>query len=42
MFRHLAQRMEHIELSGPVERLRSSFLGGVKHMPIRYSLQPAA
>ncbi len=30
------------ELSGPVERLRSSFLGGVKHMPIRYNLQPAA
>ncbi len=42
MFRHLVQRMEHVELSGPVERLRSSFLGGVKHMPIRYSLQPAA
>ncbi len=42
MFRHLAQRLERVELSGPVERLRSSFLGGVKHMPIRYSLQPAA
>ena len=24
----------------PVERLRSSFLGGVKHMPIRYRLAP--
>jgi hypothetical protein len=24
-----------------VERLRSSFLGGVKHVPIRYRLSPA-
>jgi cytochrome P450 len=42
VFAHLAQRLEHVELSGPVERLRSSFLGGVKHMPIRYRLAPAA
>ena len=38
MFRHLIERLGHVELAGPVERLRSSFLGGVKHMPIRYSL----
>ena len=38
MFRHLVERLRHVELAGPVERLRSSFLGGVKHMPIRYSL----
>ena len=36
----LASRLEHVELAGPVERLRSSFLGGVKHMPIRYRLCP--
>jgi len=42
MFRQLAQRLERVELAGPVERLRSSFLGGVKHMPIRYRLRPAA
>jgi cytochrome P450 len=42
MFRHLVERLEHVELAGPVERLRSSFLGGVKHMPIRYKLRPAA
>ena len=41
MFRHLAERLEFAELAGPVERLRSSFLGGVKHMPIRYKLRPA-
>jgi hypothetical protein len=28
-------------LAGPVERLRSSFVGGIKHMPIRYKLKPA-
>ncbi len=42
MFRHLAERLDRIELAGPIERLRSSFLGGVKHMPIRYSLREAA
>jgi len=42
IFRHLAARLEDIELTGPVERLRSSFLGGVKHLPIRYRLSQAA
>ena len=32
---------DHAELTGPVERLRSSFVGGIKHMPIRYKLKPA-
>jgi cytochrome P450 len=41
LFRQLAERLEEVELTGPVERLRSSFLGGVKHMPIRYRLRPA-
>jgi cytochrome P450 len=38
VFRHLADRIDHVELTGPVERLRSSFVGGVKHVPIRYRL----
>jgi cytochrome P450 len=42
IFRELAKRLEHAELAGPVERLRSSFVGGIKHMPIRYKLKPAA
>ncbi len=42
IFRHIAARMQHVELAGPVERLRSSFLGGVKHMPIRYRMKAAA
>jgi len=41
-FRSLLPRLEHIELTGKVERLRSSFVGGIKRMPIRYRLRPAA
>ena len=41
LFRQLAERLVEVETTGPVERLRSSFLGGVKHMPIRYRLRPA-
>jgi len=39
MFRQLAQRLEAVELGGPVSRMRSSFVGGIKHMPIRYKLR---
>ena len=42
VFGQLAERMEAVELSGPFERMRSSFLGGVKRMPIRYRLRPSA
>jgi cytochrome P450 len=41
IFRMLAERVEEIELAGDFERARSSFLGGVKRMPIRYRLRPA-
>jgi cytochrome P450 len=41
LFRELARRLIDAELTAPVSRLRSSFLGGVKHMPIRYRLAPA-
>jgi cytochrome P450 len=40
-FRQLAERVESIELAGPVERLHASFVGGAKHMPVRYRLKPA-
>ena len=42
MFRQLAQRMESVELAGPTQRMRSSFVGGIKHMPIRYRMRGAA
>ncbi len=42
IFRHLTARLEEVELAGPIERLRSIVIGGIKHMPIRYRLGPAA
>lgn len=39
IFEELQQRLESVELAGPVERMRSSFLGGVKRMPLRYRLR---
>ena len=40
-YKYLVPRIEEIELTGPVERLRSQLVGGVKHLPIRYKLRPA-
>ncbi|MFQ5416738.1 MAG: cytochrome P450 [Myxococcota bacterium] len=42
LFRLLCERLEHVELAGPMERLASSFLGGVKHLPLHYRLRPSA
>ena len=41
IFRHLVERFEHVELAGPIDRLRSSVVGGIKHMPIHYRLRSA-
>jgi cytochrome P450 len=41
-YKHLLPRIEEIELAGPVQRLRSTLVGGVKHLPIRYKLKPPA
>ena len=41
-YKHLLPRFEEIELAGPVDRLHSALVGGVKHLPIRYKLKPAA
>lgn len=35
VFRSLLTRMNHVELLGNEERLRSGFIGGVKHMNVR-------
>jgi len=42
VFAQLADRLEDVELAGPVARLRSSFVGGIKSMPIRYRMRPLA
>ena len=39
-YKYLLPRIEEIELAGPVERLHSALVGGVKKLPIRYKLRP--
>jgi cholest-4-en-3-one 26-monooxygenase len=36
IFTEVLRRLEGIELTGPVERVRSAFVGGIKRMPIRF------
>jgi cytochrome P450 len=40
-YKHLLPRLEEVELSGPIVRLHSSLVGGLKRLPIRYKLRPA-
>ncbi len=37
----LSKRLESIELCGAPERIHSSFVVGLKHLPVRYRIQPA-
>ena len=37
MFEELLRRLPDIELAGPVERLRSNFIHGIKRMPVRFT-----
>jgi cholest-4-en-3-one 26-monooxygenase len=39
MFEHLLDRMPDMVLDGPVQRLQSPFINGVKHIPVKF---PAA
>lgn len=41
MLRCLVRRVESIELAGSPDRLRSSFVGGIKRLPVRCRLGPA-
>jgi cholest-4-en-3-one 26-monooxygenase len=41
MFTELLRRVPDFELSGPVSRLRSNFINGIKHLPISFSASPA-
>jgi cholest-4-en-3-one 26-monooxygenase len=40
-FDQIRQRLETVEITGPVERVRSSFVGGIKRVPIRWKLRAA-
>ncbi len=35
MFRTLAEKIDHVELTGPIRRLHSNFLNGITNMPVR-------
>jgi len=37
-FAQLRERLEHCELAGSVERVRSSFVGGIKHAPMHWKI----
>jgi cholest-4-en-3-one 26-monooxygenase len=37
MFEEVLRRFPDMELAGPVRRLRSDFLNGIKHMPVRFT-----
>ena len=37
MFSELLRRIPDIELAGPVERLRSNFINGIKHLPVSFA-----
>jgi len=37
MFNELMHRMPNLELAGPIERLRSNTIAGIKRMPVRFS-----
>jgi len=40
MFEELLRRLPDIELAGPVDRLRSNFIHGIKRMPVRFTPEP--
>jgi cholest-4-en-3-one 26-monooxygenase len=42
MFEQLRERLVSIERTGPVDRIRSSFIGGIKRAPIRWELRDAS
>lgn len=39
LFTELLPRLDHIELAGPPELSATTFVGGLKHLPIRYSVR---
>jgi cholest-4-en-3-one 26-monooxygenase len=40
-FAQLRERLKSCELAGPVARVRSSFVGGIKRAPMRWQIKPA-
>ena len=42
LFRELVTRLESAELGAPCERTASSFVAGIKHLPVRLEISPHA
>ncbi len=42
LLRALTERMPDLKLDGDVSRLRSNFVNGIKHMPVRFGSSPAS
>ncbi|HEY3700769.1 MAG TPA: cytochrome P450, partial [Acidimicrobiales bacterium] len=42
IFEEVLRRLPDMELAGPVERLRSNFINGIKHMPVAFSASPTS
>jgi len=40
MFEEIFQRLPDIRFAGPIQRLRSNFINGVRHMPISFTPEP--
>jgi cholest-4-en-3-one 26-monooxygenase len=42
IFEEVLRRLPDMELAGPVQRLRSNFINGIKHMPVAFSASPTS
>jgi cytochrome P450 len=40
MFEELLRRLPDMELNGKVDRLRSNFINGIKHLPVTFTPGP--
>ncbi len=40
LLEEMARRMPALELGGDVQPLRSNFIGGIKHMPVKFPKGP--
>ena len=40
MFEEIIRRLPDMQLAGPVQRLRSNFINGIKHMPVQFTPVP--
>ena len=39
MFDEILERLDDLEITGPVSRLRSNFINGIKHIPLKFTVK---